>query len=423
VTADSQAQNSFGSDAPKPFAEIVRNIVDNSGDGVQTTAQNSQPASSNNTASVSKPPVAPGAALAAELPLKPPAAAKPVTPKPATLTLPETAEKPTTPRFKEAGEPEEKLIHEHSPHPHPAKSVQAVRDTEAPVVVVPVVAPVPPATLQHSLWALARQREEASGEAPNTGTAKADSARPTEKQVLLPEAALEIRLRSTSPSTPANAPGKEPLKAEPGAAGDAGTREFPVELPRKPHPGANDEALPLRLSHATGTEGAITPVIPQANHSANAAPPFTLQDAARRTESPSTAPPDRGEAASATAPTSDLLPERAETTQPLRSVSLEFTPDGASDVRLRLSERSGEVHVSLHSSDASLSGRLHEGIHDLVGSLSTAGYDAKAWTPNQGRQSQQQQPDDSPKKRRSDNAGSGAEQFSGMLQQPIQEVL
>ncbi len=114
-------------------------------------------------------------------------------------------------------------------------------------------------------------------------------------------------------------------------------------------------------------------------------------------------------------------PAQPETTQPLRAVSLEFAPDGVSDVRLRLSERAGEVHISLHSSDPSLSGRLHEGIHDLVGSLATAGYDAEAWTPSQGRQNQRQ-PEDSPKRRQDQKSGSGGETFSGILQQPVREI-
>ena len=45
----------------------------------------------------------------------------------------------------------------------------------------------------------------------------------------------------------------------------------------------------------------------------------------------------------------------------MRSVSLEFTPDGTHDVRVRLAERAGDVHISLHSTDASLAGRVREG--------------------------------------------------------------
>jgi hypothetical protein len=90
-------------------------------------------------------------------------------------------------------------------------------------------------------------------------------------------------------------------------------------------------------------------------------------------------------------------------------------------VRLRLSERAGEVHVSLHSSDPSLSGRLHEGVHDLVGNLAKSGYDAEAWTPGQGRQNRNQPEPEPPRKMRPDGA-SGTEDFTGMLQQSSQEV-
>jgi hypothetical protein len=102
--------------------------------------------------------------------------------------------------------------------------------------------------------------------------------------------------------------------------------------------------------------------------------------------------------------------------QPLRSLSIEFTPDGAQEVRLRMSERAGDVHISLHSSDPSLSGRLSEGVHELVGSLANAGYEAEAWTQNQGRQNQRQN-EDPRKSRRNQATGSEAEDFSGVMRQ------
>jgi hypothetical protein len=105
------------------------------------------------------------------------------------------------------------------------------------------------------------------------------------------------------------------------------------------------------------------------------------------------------------------------TQQPLRSMALEFTPDGAGDIKVRLSERAGDVHISLHGTDSLLAGRVREGVGDLVGSLSKAGYDTEAWTPGEGREHQRQQPD-----RRQPARAADPEEFSGILQQPIQEI-
>ena len=115
-----------------------------------------------------------------------------------------------------------------------------------------------------------------------------------------------------------------------------------------------------------------------------------------------------------------LLDEAKQQAQPLRSISIEFTPDGAQDVRVRLAERAGDVHISLHSTDPVLTGRLTDGVHDLVGTLTSAGYDAQAWTPEQGKQNQRQYED--PRRTRQANSDeSGGEEFGAVMQQPIQE--
>jgi hypothetical protein len=112
--------------------------------------------------------------------------------------------------------------------------------------------------------------------------------------------------------------------------------------------------------------------------------------------------------------------EQPKTRQPMRSLSLEFTTDGSRDIKVRLSERAGDVHISVHGTDASLEGRVREGVGDLVGSLSKAGYDAEAWTPDRDRQNQRQQTEQRKAPRTS--GGAGAEVFNGILQQPIQEI-
>jgi len=100
-------------------------------------------------------------------------------------------------------------------------------------------------------------------------------------------------------------------------------------------------------------------------------------------------------------------------------MALEFTPDGAGDIKLRLSERGGDVHISLHGTDASLAGRVREGVSDLVGSLAKAGYDAEAWTPSQDRQSQGRQHESRQPARQSGKPD--PDEFGNILQQPNQE--
>jgi hypothetical protein len=106
-------------------------------------------------------------------------------------------------------------------------------------------------------------------------------------------------------------------------------------------------------------------------------------------------------------------------------MSLEFTPDGAREVRVRLSERGGDVHISLHSTDAALSGRLRDGVQDLAGALNHAGYNADAWASGRDdRQQQQQQRDADQQQRQQRRSPKDADNdFSGMMRQNNQEAL
>jgi hypothetical protein len=153
--------------------------------------------------------------------------------------------------------------------------------------------------------------------------------------------------------------------------------------------------------------------------------PAAAPVAALSTPPPAPAPMTARSPATEPQTTSSALREEppsdpVKTQQPLRSLALEFTPDGAGDIKVRLSERAGDVHISLHGTDPSLAGRVREGVGDLVGSLSKAGYDAEAWTPGEGRQNQRQQPD---RRQSAPNTGErDPEEFNGILQQPIQET-
>jgi hypothetical protein len=86
------------------------------------------------------------------------------------------------------------------------------------------------------------------------------------------------------------------------------------------------------------------------------------------------------------------MPELVEVERPpVRAVALEFRPDGTHDVRVRLEEHGGEVHVSVHSGDPVVTQNLRDGVTSLAATLAQAGYDARTWTPDRG-QGQQQQP-------------------------------
>jgi hypothetical protein len=122
----------------------------------------------------------------------------------------------------------------------------------------------------------------------------------------------------------------------------------------------------------------------------------------------------------------ELADEAKPQQQPIRSMSLEFAADGAQDVRVRLSERGGDVHISLHSTDAELSGRLRDGVQDLAGALSNAGYNADAWASGRDNRQQQQQQqqrdaDQQPRQQRR-NPNDSDNDFSGMMRQTNQEA-
>ena len=127
-------------------------------------------------------------------------------------------------------------------------------------------------------------------------------------------------------------------------------------------------------------------------------------------------PPQRNAAPQPSASVREPVPPEKSAAQPLRSVSLEFTPDGSKDVRVRLSERAGEVHVSLHSTDPSTTKSLRDGVTDLASVLANAGYDAQTWTSGRQRQDNPQQ--ENPAQRRGARSGGGIENFDGILQQP-----
>ena len=215
------------------------------------------------------------------------------------------------------------------------------------------------------------------------------------------DAALEVRIK---------APAHENNSKPPATTADT----VPPAVPATPVP-----SEPVTLKPLPELPAAQPALQPLSASPVNPAHTVAAEVTLRTPETPAHPPT---QPAPSTARSTDIEEPVAarDTQQPLKSVSLEFSPDGGGDVRLRLSEKSGEVHISLHSSDASLTSRLHEGVHDLVGSLSSAGYEAEAWTPGQGHQNNQREPEQR-KNRRADSQEAG-EAFGDVFQQPIQEI-
>ena len=231
-------------------------------------------------------------------------------------------------------------------------------------------------------------------------TPQPEDAAPAERAAVN-DAALDVRIKAPvhesdpKPSATTADPVPPAVPAAPVPAEPVTLKPLP-ELPAAQPALQTVSALPINPAHAVAAEVTV-----------------------RTPETPAHPPT---QPATSTARSTDIEEPVAtrETPQPLKSLSLEFSPDGAGDVRLRLSEKSGEVHISLHSPDASLTSRLHEGVHDLVGSLSSAGYEAEAWTPGQGHQNNQREPEQR-KNRRADSKEAG-EAFGDVFQQPIQEI-
>jgi hypothetical protein len=255
-----------------------------------------------------------------------------------------------------------------------------------------------------------------------------------------PEAALTVVIRSSDQTAAAAPAGNEAVPAQTEGQ-DAQSVAAPVATPDN---SATAGGAPLAGAAQVNSYEAVTPV--------SAASAHTDAESRKATTAESVATPDIAAARSAgtqtaayqdlqlkaepattdnvaprseaqkapAAPAEPPAPEKG-AAQPLKSVALEFAPDGARDVKVRLSERGGEVHVSVHSTDPSVTKNLRAGVSDLASVLEHAGYDAKAWAggrqqPENPQQQQQQTP-----QRRSNRTGAPAEQFDSILQQPNQE--
>ncbi|HWF09010.1 MAG TPA: hypothetical protein VG297_11135 [Bryobacteraceae bacterium] len=351
-------------------------------------------------------------------------------------------------------------------------------DKKQPVVVVPFVPPLPtPVMLPPPVTTRGERSDTGSADDARSGIERTAPQRPTpdspEIMALQPPPVLQLRIHSqpaeaTVPPAPAPTTSAPPAMAVPpavpkaaaqapaalpvveaatkertGPQPESGSRQDSDDRPPDNH-SAKDAQPPANHPPANQPENKAasdtTPrtasipdassVIPHAKVENGPAAPAPLPQPVSTPSTPLmhvtlpsppevTSEPKQAPAAAASPSIPEPPPETPKAPTPMRSLALEFTPDGAHDIKVRLSEHSGDVHISLHGTDPALAGRVREGVSDLVGSLARAGYDAEAWSPGQDGRGQRRQPE--PDKRARFRPETG-EEFSGMLQQPIEEI-
>jgi hypothetical protein len=166
-----------------------------------------------------------------------------------------------------------------------------------------------------------------------------------------------------------------------------------------------------------GTEpGATTPVL--ASHASIAS--SNVAAGTPVTAAPSSTAPAAGNSGSAKAAQENRAPQFLEAqNEPnqrageiVRDISLKLTNNDQSSVQVHLSERAGELHVSVRTPDAGLTRGLREGLSDLVGRLEESGYRAETWRPSDSASTAQDQGRENPSQQHSSQqnaGGSGAD--------------
>jgi hypothetical protein len=107
-------------------------------------------------------------------------------------------------------------------------------------------------------------------------------------------------------------------------------------------------------------------------------------------------------------------PPEHSTSESVRDISLQLSNKDQGRVQVRLSERAGELHVSVRTPDAGLTRGLRDGLSDLVGRLEHNGYRAETWQPaGRSGTGAQDQNHDSPSQNQSSGQQNAGDSGSG----------
>jgi hypothetical protein len=80
----------------------------------------------------------------------------------------------------------------------------------------------------------------------------------------------------------------------------------------------------------------------------------------------------------ATPPLAEPAPKPA---APVNEMVMRISQPGAQNVDVQVSQRAGEVHVAVRTSDSDLAHGFRQGLPELTGRLETSGYRAETWRP------------------------------------------
>jgi hypothetical protein len=248
----------------------------------------------------------------------------------------------------------------------------------------------------------APREQGAGGESTQTAIVAVSDAAQSETAATL-SAATDDPINNDDSNTavealPHGAPGEGAEPAEPtvtAAAGSAqtgsnqSTQEMAFAARVQPVQSADHAALPAEMASAAAVASANKKVVAAADDE-NATPAdaqglltsatTAMERNAGPNASPSPAAPLAGHATNhAETPTAaDGLPKAS---APLKDISLQVSQPGKERVDIRVVQQGSEVHVSVHSGDASLNSGLRQGLSDLQSKLEENGYRSETWRP------------------------------------------
>ena len=225
-----------------------------------------------------------------------------------------------------------------------------------------------------------------------------------------PQSALTVK-KSDTPASQTKAPADQAAQPASGSqlAGDANSNQ---DSDAQHDTGAADAVADLRASAGGSQDAPVTVQTAQPNLTGMGTMPGVAPEP--RNVAAAKAPAEPG-APQLLEPQGDNATRAGES---VRNISLRLSSADQGSVQVRLSERAGELHVSVRTPDTGLTRGLRDGLPDLMGRLQVNGYRAETWQPGgNGSNGGQDHGHDAPGHGNSQQRQGGGQQQSSQDQQ------